>query len=330
MTMGMKLRHVVLSTVAFMMIMGAVMCLQHLGMPGSTDEDPQRLHDLDQRHLKVIWREPRKEIPYVPSPRTAQTSKSSSQRQTWMDYQKKLRKDMSNVRHVNMLFLGDSITESFVGTSYGNPCTTNDRRCRNIPQVFQAAMKAHELSSHVSAISGDQTQHLLWRLTKGGELPPSLRPDVVVVLIGTNNIPYFPVEDIAKGIRRVTDFLRKALPSSTVLVNEILPRGDNMVVKANKTESIQKVNNIIRGIFTNSTGRTGQYANSSAASRSSLQYLQCGSLFAPSASQLQQDPSQLVDVNLMPDLLHPNADGMQKWLSDCILPAALKVLPTRS
>lgn len=70
-----------------------------------------------------------------------------------------------------LLFVGDSITESFRGTSYGKPCD----RCKHIPGVFQKEFG--ELAPLTLAISGDMTQHLLWRLGNG-EIPKHLHPEV--------------------------------------------------------------------------------------------------------------------------------------------------------
>ena len=165
-------------------------------------------------------------------------------------------------------------------------------------------------------IMSDQTQHLLWRLTEGGELPASLHPDVVVLLIGTNNIAHAAVEDIAHGIQNIANVIHQHSHSSTLLVNEIFPRYDDQVVKTNTVVNVRKLNDILKGIFVSDNGDSAS---------SSLRYLQCGSLFDPTSSQRARNPNITVDKDLMPDLLHPNAVGMQKWLTECIIPAALDV-----
>ena len=96
--------------------------------------------------------------------------------------------------------IGDSITESLRGTSYGG----HSDRSVGTPEVFKAAMSTCPTATPLSplaappnplvlAISGDQTQHLLFRLANG-ELPPALRGGpggdgvTISLLIGTNNI----------------------------------------------------------------------------------------------------------------------------------------------
>ena len=93
--------------------------------------------------------------------------------------------------------IGDSITESLRGTSYGG----HSDRSVGTPAVFNAAMSTCPTATPLAAtpnplvlaIAGDQTQHLLFRLANG-EMPPALREgpggnDVTIsLLIGTNNI----------------------------------------------------------------------------------------------------------------------------------------------
>ena len=62
---------------------------------------------------------------------------------------------------VDVAFVGDSIFESFRGTSYGRSC--NNNRCKGTAAAFREALPS-TLSSVVLAISGDQVQHVLWRV----------------------------------------------------------------------------------------------------------------------------------------------------------------------
>jgi lysophospholipase L1-like esterase len=163
--------------------------------------------------------------------------------------------------------------------------------------------------------AADRTQHLLWRLTEGGELPATIRPDVVVLLIGTNNLAQNTVESVALGIQDIVDVMHKALPKSTILLNEIFPRYDAMIVKANKTKSVSKLNAILKDYYLDHK-----------ATSNSITYLQCGSMFGPTAKQHEEDRDILVNTDLMPDKLHPNAAGMKRWLGECVLPPALEAI----
>lgn len=82
-------------------------------------------------------------------------------------------------------------------------------------------------------IGGDRTQHLLWRM-QNGELnfPKDQKPEVAVMLIGTNNlgsyldIPPAKNKEIVEGIKANINELRKQLPDTKILVVGLLPRGE--------------------------------------------------------------------------------------------------------
>ena len=165
---------------------------------------------------------------------------------------------------------------------------------------------------------------MLWRLTEGEELPATIHPDVVVVLIGTNNIAPNTVESIALGIQDTIDVIHKKLPHTTILVNEIFPRYDEMGVKINKTKSVEKLNVLLRDFFVDHKSTNLRRDGISASD--AIQYLQCGSLFDPTPEQHADNGAILVNVDLLPDKLHPNAAGMEKWLTECVLPPALAAM----
>lgn len=171
----------------------------------------------------------------------------------------------------------------------------------------------------------------MWRLTEGGEVPSTIHPDVVVVLIGTNNIAQNSAESIALGIQDIVDVLQKALPSTTILVNEIFPRQDSKVV-TDVGKHIDLLNALLTDYFTHDSEQ-----NKSAGSRkhnstddSFVHFLQCGQLFKPTQMQLAKDKNTLVNVDLMPDKLHPGAMGMKIWLTECILPHVLAAINTKN
>ena len=110
--------------------------------------------------------------------------------------------------NVDLLFLGDSITQSWrdIGKDvwqkyYGN---------RNAVNV---------------GLSGDCTQNVLWRLDHDNI--NGIFPKVVVLMIGTNNSVALDVtaEDIADGIIAIVCKLREKWPKAKVLLLAIFPRG---------------------------------------------------------------------------------------------------------
>ncbi len=109
----------------------------------------------------------------------------------------------------DVVFLGDSITQAWDDTGLA---VWNERF---------APLGAVNLG-----VSGDRTEHVLWRL----EQAPITRlaPKVVVLLIGTNNLGHgtHNGEQTLEGVQRVIAVLREQAPQARVLVHEIFPRGE--------------------------------------------------------------------------------------------------------
>ncbi|MBI0537651.1 GDSL family lipase [Roseomonas sp. KE2513] len=111
-----------------------------------------------------------------------------------------------DLSRVNLVFLGDSITENW------------DRRDWEANYGRYGALNL--------GVSGDFVQGLLWRLTAGGQWPSTLRPRLAVLLIGTNNASYnSPPESTALGIAEVLREVRRRSPETRILLLGILPRG---------------------------------------------------------------------------------------------------------
>jgi lysophospholipase L1-like esterase len=73
-------------------------------------------------------------------------------------------------------------------------------------------------------ISGDQTGHVLWRITDGHELD-HLNPKAAVIMIGTNNIGAHSARQIADGIKAIVEELKRQKPQIKILVLGVFPRG---------------------------------------------------------------------------------------------------------
>jgi lysophospholipase L1-like esterase len=108
--------------------------------------------------------------------------------------------------HVEVLFLGDSITEGWEGAG------------KDVWHERFAPLKAANFG-----IGGDRTQHVLWRLRDGKELE-GISPKVVVLMIGTNNMATNTAEQIVQGVTAVVDELKHQLPQGKILLLGIFPR----------------------------------------------------------------------------------------------------------
>ena len=121
-----------------------------------------------------------------------------------------------------LILLVDSITESYLGSSYGEP----QDRFADVPAVLKTEYANFE--PLVLGISGDQTQHLLWRLMNGGILPEyASDPNAVfVVLIGTNNIGSGEEPGaVNQALRTLAQYLLEEVKGRIIFV-ELLSRGD--------------------------------------------------------------------------------------------------------
>lgn len=112
--------------------------------------------------------------------------------------------DRAKKGDVNLLFLGDSITQGW---------NNND-----VWKRFYGPRRAANFG-----IGGDRTEHVLWRL-RHGELD-GISPRVVVLMIGTNNAGANTADEIAQGVTAIVKELRKRLPEAKVLLLGVFPRG---------------------------------------------------------------------------------------------------------
>jgi lysophospholipase L1-like esterase len=102
------------------------------------------------------------------------------------------------------LYLGDSITEGWD------------------PTIWKENMARRGVLN--AGVSGDRTEHLVWRLDHGNlDGPP---PKVAIVMIGTNDIGHGrSVEVAAEGVRAVLLKLRVREPATRILLLGLWPRG---------------------------------------------------------------------------------------------------------
>jgi lysophospholipase L1-like esterase len=107
----------------------------------------------------------------------------------------------------DVIFLGDSITNGWKG--------------QKAWQEYFGAFKPVNLG-----IGGDQTGHVLWRITDGHELD-NLKPKAAVIMIGTNNTGIHSAQQIAGGIKAIVEELKQQKPGIKILMLGVFPRGSS-------------------------------------------------------------------------------------------------------
>ena len=183
--------------------------------------------------------------------------------------------------NVDLLFLGDSITDAWGGEGHGTNGGHKIFTSKFVP------MKAANFG-----IGGDRTQHVIWRL-QNGELD-GIKPKVVQLMIGTNNSNGSDntAEEIADGVKGIIDEIKKKSPSTKVLLLAVFPRntGKDDAAKKIQKDKIDKVNSIISKL--DDGGK-------------SVKFLDIGSKF--------KDASGALPKELMPDQLHLSEKGYEIW-----------------
>ena len=151
-------------------------------------------------------------------------------KQPWLERHKAMNKRVKKGK-VDLLMIGDSITHWWdkEGESGGKAVWDKYYSRRNAVNL---------------AISGDRTEHVLWRLENGNI--DGISPKLAVLMIGTNNHSSSPPDVTARDIRLIVEKLRRKLPKTKVLVLAIFPRGGNDDDSARQKN--MKVNQLIADI----------------------------------------------------------------------------------
>ncbi len=170
--------------------------------------------------------------------------------------------------NADLLMIGDSITHGWEGSG------------KKVWDEFYAKRNAVNLG-----ISGDRTQHVLWRLENGNI--EGISPKLAVIMIGTNNCGSNTPEEIAEGVEAIVQKLRTELPKMKILVLAIFPRGEDDTHRGRQVN--MKANELI------AKQADGQMVH----------FLSINGAF------LTKD--RVLTREVMPDLLHPREKGYGIW-----------------
>jgi len=134
---------------------------------------------------------------------------------------------------------------------------------------------------------GDRTEHLLWRIKYGAF--ENLKPKVAVMMIGTNNTGHLqsPAKETALGVKACIDELRGKLPGTKILLLSVFPRGKD------SKDPLRMINDKINGIIKGYADGVNVY------------HMDINHVFL--------DADGVLSKEIMPDLLHPGAEGYDRW-----------------
>ena len=198
--------------------------------------------------------------------------------------------DLAKKGGINVLFLGDSITDFW---RVADPAKGG----KPVWDREYAPLGAANFG-----ISGDRTQHVLWRL-QNGELE-GIKPKAVVLMIGTNNTgferdgttPRNSPPQVIEGIRTIVQTLRTQLPQTKILLLAVFPRGEKPDHPQRK--QIAEINAAIARLH---DGRN-------------VRFLDLGQQFLAADGTMPKE--------IMPDFLHPGLKGYEIWAAAIKQPLA--------
>lgn len=213
----------------------------------------------------------------------------------------------------DVVFLGDSITHGWEGQ--------------------QKAWQEHfgAFNPVNLGIGGDQTGHVLWRITDGKELE-NLKPKAAVIMIGTNNTGGHTAEQIAGGIKAIVEELKRQKPGIKVLVLGVFPRGNGN--DAERTvdqiaEAVKPINEELKKekpdvkLLNAAVRQLGQGRGTIPAAKLNKKIADINAIIAKlddgktvfykDIGKEFLDPSGGLSGDIMPDYLHLSGKGYDLW-----------------
>lgn len=132
----------------------------------------------------------------------------------WWDNYENINHHLDQRPGLDIIFLGNSITQGIAGHR------DNLTYKPGLP-IFDSVYKSY--SWECAGISGDRTQHLLWRLKNGSYVKSA--PSLIVVTIGVNNFADDTPDEVSQGIELIVREIRRSIPTTKILLIGPLPCG---------------------------------------------------------------------------------------------------------
>src|SRR4030095_1069627 len=169
--------------------------------------------------------------------------------------------------HIDLIYVGDSIVEGY------------ETQGKDTWDRYYAPRHALNLG-----ISGDRTEHVLWRLDHGNL--DGIAPTLAIVMIGQNNGSRNTAEEIGAGVTAVVHKIRAKLPTTKILLLAIFPRREK---PTEERAVLAKASRIAATLADNHT----------------IFYMDINKIFLR--------PDRSIPAELMPDFEHPSAQGYRLW-----------------
>eukprot|EP00584_Thalassiosira_punctigera_P019308 CAMPEP_0172552348 /NCGR_PEP_ID=MMETSP1067-20121228/44384_1 /TAXON_ID=265564 ORGANISM="Thalassiosira punctigera, Strain Tpunct2005C2" /NCGR_SAMPLE_ID=MMETSP1067 /ASSEMBLY_ACC=CAM_ASM_000444 /LENGTH=487 /DNA_ID=CAMNT_0013340311 /DNA_START=115 /DNA_END=1578 /DNA_ORIENTATION=+ len=225
---------------------------------------------------------------------------------------------------LDVVFIGDSLTEQRQGTMMGKPVTDFD----GIKEVFDKTFtkdKGGDFNGIALGISGDTSANLLWRLMNG-EMPYGLTPKVWWLGIGLNDLSMkgCSEEVVLLGILRVVEEIQNAHPNDVIVINSLLPvqrnadgllehlgkHHEDLALKKNEKNLLDEEMSQKRAHvdFWPSIVAINEELSKFASKHKGVKFFNADSVFVD-----ERQDGKYLKMDLMHDPVHPNVSGHKKW-----------------
>jgi len=218
-----------------------------------------------QTNIPVAAAESHHNLAIIPVPRTG----SITNRQTLV-----LERAKAAPGDYDIEFIGDSITQGWESSG---------------AKIWKELVHKYKVIN--MGVSGDRTEHVLWRFEQG-QLD-GINAKVAVVMIGTNNsgknkdgTDTYADSDILEGVVTIVNQIRSRQPDTKILLLGIFPRGHTFNPQRGR---LLEVNQALARLD------DGQH----------IFYLDFGSQYIGNDGTISKQ--------IMPDYLHPNVSGYKIW-----------------
>jgi len=205
----------------------------------------------------------------LPDPHSA--LKPEARRAPWWLQRHDSMNSKATAKPHDILFIGDSITQGWEGPG------------KAIWEDNYAEKNALNLG-----ISGDRTEHVIWRL-QNGNLKNQENAQLAIIMIGTNNTGHSQQDpaQTAQGITKIVSIVKEKCPKAKILLLAVFPRAEKPDDKLRKLN--EQINTHIKDLHDGET----------------VHYLDLSPAF------LTEDG--ILTKEIMPDGLHPQQKGYAIW-----------------